>query len=311
MSKISFKATPKKFNNGCFLLLPATPADRFTLNQFSESLTNKYVTVTVNHNRANKSYDQVKTVFALINLRFQLQYHRNPTNTEQALVYSSFLEKYAERVPNPLNPEQTTTVSLSQMSKSQAAAFISAIIADIYEYAGNALTDTQAVELKEIFEEFQAANGQGIGNPIDYDKDGNLLSENEWREKNHFSFASGVDTENLQLHHIMSRGAHPEFEHKAWNWIMLTDYEHNRIIHAKGGWQKFLELFPHCAPRIKNAYDMAKELYPHEIQVALIKLGLINEYSDSVEENTEPSFENMEPVVKENLTTDKYEGDIF
>jgi hypothetical protein len=88
---------------------------------------------------------------------------------------------------------------------------------------------------------------------------------------------------------------------------MLTEEEHMRIIHAKGGWQKFLELFPHCAPRIKNAYDMAKELYPHEIQVALIKLGLINEYSDSVEENTEPSFETMQPVVKE----DKCEGDIF
>lgn len=293
MSKICFKATPKKFNNGCYLLLPATPADREIVNQFSEHLMNKYVTVTVNQNRANKSYDQVKTVFALINLRFQLQYHRNPTDTEQAYVYSSFLWKYAERTPNPLNPEETTPISLSKMSRGQAASFISSIIADIYEYAGDAITDTQMVELKEIFEEFQAANGQGIGNPIDYDKDGNLLSMDEWRAKNNFSFASGVVTEDLQLHHILSRGAHKAFEDKAWNWIMLTEYEHMRIIHAKGGWQKFIELYPHCAPRIKNAYDMAHELYPHEIQVALIKIGLLKEY------------------ITNDDTEEEYQGDLF
>lgn len=307
MSKVSFKAVPKRFENGSYLLLPATMADRHCLNQFCENLNNRYLTVTVNYSRGNKSYDQVKTIFALINIRFQLQHHRNPTDTEQAIVYSQFLWKYADRVPNPLDPEEMVPVSLSEMSKAQAAAFISAIIADIYEYAGDSLTDTQQIELKEIFEEFQAANAYGIGNPIDYDKEGNMLSEDVWREKNHFSFASGVVTEDLQLHHCLSRGAHPEFEHCSWNWIMLTEEEHMRIIHAKGGWQKFLELFPHCAPRIKNAYDMANELYPHEIQVALIKLGLINEYSDSVEENTGPSFETMQPVVKE----DKCEGDIF
>lgn len=300
MSKISFKAVPKRFENGSYLLLPATMADRHCLNQFCENLNNRYLTVTVNYSRGNKSYDQVKTIFALINIRFQLQHHRNPTDTEQAIVYSQFLWKYADRVPNPLNPEEMVPVSLSEMSKAQAAAFISAIIADIYEYAGDSLTDTQQIELKEIFEEFQAANAYGIGNPIDYDKEGNMLSEDVWREKNHFSFASGVVTEDLQLHHCLGRKAHPEFEHCSWNWIMLTEEEHMRIIHAKGGWQKFLELFPHCAPRIKNAYDMAKELYPHEIQVALIKLGLINEYSDTIEPE-EPSFDTMKPVNKEDI----------
>lgn len=311
MSKVQFKAIPKKFDNGCYLLLPATPADRILLNQFCDCIGQNYVTVTVNRNRGTKSYNEVKTIFALINIRFYLNNHRYPTDTEQAMEYSKLLWKYAEREPVAEGSEETAPISLSAMSKSQAAMFISAIIAEIYEYMGNGLNDAMQIELKEIFEEFQSANGYGVGNPNDYDKDGNLLSEEEWRAKNHFSFASGVVTEDLQLHHILSRGAHDAFRDCPWNWIMLTDYEHNRIIHAKGGWQKFLELFPHCAPRIKNAYDMAKEMYPHEIQVALIKLGLINEYSDSVEENTEPSFETMEPVVKENLTTEKYEGDIF
>lgn len=290
MAKISFKAIPHKFNNGSYLLLPATVADRKVLNQFSENVGEKYLTVTVNYARGNKSYDQVKTVFALINIRFQLQYHRNPTDKEQAIIYSNFLWKYADKVPNPLNPDEEVPVTLSEMSKSQAAMFIGSIIADIYEYAGNSLTDTQQVELKEVFEEFYSANGFGNGNPIDYDKEGNLLSEEEWRKKNHFSFASGVDVEDLQLHHILSRGSHPQYEDVAWNWIMLTEEEHMRIIHAKGGWQKFIEIFPHTAKRIKNAYDMAHEMYPHEIQVAFIKLGIINEYSDEVEEDVGDIF---------------------
>lgn len=319
MGKISFRAIPKKFANGSYLLLPATQMDRSVLDTFSESVGQKYLTVTVNYARGNKSYDQVKTVFALIDLRFEIQHHRKPTDKEQALVYSRLLWKYAERVPDLLNPDELTPVSLSDMSRRQAASFIGSIIADIYEYAGNVLTDTQQVELKEVFQEFIAGNAYGIGNPIDYDKEGNMLSEEEWREKNHFSFASGVDVEILQLHHCLSRGAHPEFEHCSWNWIMLTEEEHMRIIHAKGGWKKFLLIFPHLAKRVKNAYDMAHELYPREIQEALIEIGLIDKNSDEIKE--EPNFDNMEPVVKDNTESlaeqalsaqeDKYEGDIF
>ena len=317
MSKVSFRAIPKQFNNGSYLLIPATQMDKSVLNAFSENVGQRYLTVTVNYARGNKSYDQVKTIFALIRIRFQLQYHRNPTDTEQAIVYSQFLWKYADRVPNPLNPEEMVPVSLSEMSKSQAAAFISAIIADIYEYAGDSLTDTQQIELKEIFEEFTAANAYGVGNPIDYDKEGNLLSMDEWREKNHFSFASGVDVENLQLHHILSRGAHPQYENIAWNWIMLTEEEHMRIIHAKGGWKKFILIFPHTAKRIKNAYDMAKEMYPREIQEAFIEIGLINKNSDEItEESAGPSFDDMQPIdtsslADQALSESKYEGDIF
>ena len=71
-----------------------------SLDTFSENVKDRYVTVTVNLSRANKSYDQVKTVFALIDIRFEIQHHRKPTDTEQAIVYSQFLWKYAEKVSN-------------------------------------------------------------------------------------------------------------------------------------------------------------------------------------------------------------------
>lgn len=317
MSKVSFRAIPKQFNNGSYLLIPATQLDKSCLNQFCENVNNRYVTVTVNYARGNKSYDQVKTIFALINIRFQLEHYRNPTDTEQAFEYSKLLWKYAERGPVQEGSDELAPISLSRMSKSQAAAFISAIIADIYEYAGDSLTDTQQIELKEIFEEFTAANAYGVGNPIDYDKEGNLLSMDEWREKNHFSFASGVDVEDLQLHHILSRGAHPQYENIAWNWIMLTEEEHMRIIHAKGGWKKFILIFPHTAKRIKNAYDMAHEMYPREIQEAFIEIGLIDKNSNEItEESAGPSFDDMQPVdtsslADQALSESKYEGDIF
>jgi hypothetical protein len=93
--------------------------------------------------------------------------------------------------------------------------------------------------------------------------------------------------------------------------MMLTDYEHNRLIHAKGGWQKFLMIYPHLATRVKTAFDNAHEIYPYEVQQALLKLGLIDEMSNDVEEE----------VVKDNLTTEsladlaladeKQEYDIF
>lgn len=322
MSKVQFKAIPKKFENGSYLLLPATPVDRLSLNGFCENIGQNYITVTVSRNRGTKSYNQVKTIFALIKIRFYLNKRRYPTDTEQAKEYSDLLWKYADREPVINGSEETAPITLSAMSKSQAAMFISAIIAEVYEYMGNGLNDSMEIELKEVFEEFQAANGQGVGNPTDYDKNENLLSEEEWRRKNHFSFASGVSDETLQLHHILSRGSHPEFEDKPWNWIMLTDYEHNRIIHAKGGWQKFLELFPHCAPRIKNAYDMAHEMYPHEIQVSLIKLGLIDELSNDIKpeegtsaenpQNLELNFENMKPTdLAASALEEVYKGDIY
>jgi len=317
LSKISFKAIPHKFENGSYLLLPATKADRVILDTFSENVKDKYVTVTVDLLKGDKSYDQVKTIFALIDLRFEIQHHRKPTDTEQAFEYSKLLWRYAEREPVEEGSDDLAPIPLSRMSKPQAASFIGSIIADIYEYAGNPLIDTQQIELKEIFEEFQAENGYGKGNYFDYDKQGNMLSEEEWRKRNHFSFASGVDVENLQLHHIMTKSAHPEYRDCSWNWIMLTEEEHMEIIHAKGGWKKFILLFPHTAKRIKNAYDTAHELYPREIQEAFIELGLINEMSEEITDKTkdsvenlqkeevqELSFDNIKPVVKENLTTE-------
>lgn len=279
MGKIIFKARAREFKNG-YLFVPATTADKRIADAFCRGAGNAPLTVTVNLTRNTKSYDQCKAIFALINLKFEINHDRKPTELEQALEYSKLLLKYADRTEDPDDPENTIPISLSHMSKIQAAHFINSIMAEIYENSHGNLSTYQEVDLRQLFEEFQAEINAEDLNPIDYDKDGNLLSESEWRQKNHFSFASGVVTEDLQLAHILTRGAHSKYIDSPWNWLMLTEEEHIRIQHSKGGWRHLLELYPHLAKRVKRAYDMANELYPFDIQVALIKLGLLKELSE-------------------------------
>lgn len=286
-NNIVFKAYARQFKNGC-LLVPCSSSDKMTLNSFSESAGNRIITVNARFSRAYKSYDQCKTVFALINIYFYLRTGRYPTSNEQALTYSKLLWQYAPRVPDPLNPEETIPVPLSQQTKEEAAIFINSIMGEIYEHQ-HGLTEAMEIDLKQIFEEFYSENAFGEHNPTDYDNYGNMLSEEEWRKRNNFSFASFVSTPDLQLHHILSRGAHRAYKDCSWNWIMLTNWEHNVAYHSKG-WEFFLEMFPHCAKRVKFAFDNAHELYPLDLQKALEKLGLLEENTVNIEENNTKSL---------------------
>ena len=280
MGKVIFKAISREFKNGC-LMLPATPADKRVLDAFCRSAENNYITVTANLTKHTKTYDQCKTVFAIINLRFEIMHGRKPTSTEQALVYSNLLNKYADRVEDPDDPENTIALSLSQMNKIQAAHFISSIMADTYEYANGQMPTYQEIELKQLFEEFNSGCGFGDKNPIDYDKDGNELSVDEWRRKNNFSFASGIQgtaSTPLHLHHIISRGARRDLIERPFNWIILTAEEH--MLYHEKGWDIFLSIYPSCAPRVKYAFEFAKQPMPFDLQKALIKLGLLDSLQD-------------------------------
>lgn len=288
-NNVVFKAHGMQFKNGC-LLIPASPSDKLILNSFCESAANRVITVNARFSKSMKSYDQCKTIFALINIYFYLRTGRYPTSTEQALTYSRLLWKYAPRTADPTSPDESIPIPLSEQTKEEAAIFINSIMGEIYEHQ-HGLTESMEIDLKNIFEEFYGEYGHGDASPIDYDELGNMLSEAEWRKKNNMSFASFVSTPDLQLHHILSRGAHRAFKDCSWNWIMLTNWEHNIAYHQKG-WEYFLDMFPHCARRIKNAFDKGGELYPLDLQRALKKLNLI----DEVGNNIQPSFDNMEEV---------------
>lgn len=286
--KVIFKAKAMQFKNGC-LLLPATIADKKVLDNFCNEATSHIVTVTANYSKSNKTYNQCKTVFALTAILFECNYDRIPSSSENERLYRELLEEYAPKEPSLLNPEKESPIPLSRMNKREAAEFINSLITLIMENCD--LTDKQQVDVKQIFEEFHANCGYGDNNPIDYDKDGNMLSEKEWREKNNFSFASGLQNETLQLHHILSRGAFKEYENCSWNWIMLTDEEHNRIFHDHG-WEYFLDRFPNCAMRVKTAFDKGHQIYSLDLLKALKKLNLIDDMGNDVNQNNSVQIEN-------------------
>lgn len=270
MSKISVRAVPRKFSNGSFLLIPASVADRSLLDNFCNSLGQKYVTVTINQAKGNKTYDQVKTVFALVTLLFESNYDRKPNDDERQKMYESLLWDYADKEPDILHPEREVPIHLSKMSKIQAAQFINALIALVIENCE--LSDRQQIEVKELFQEFKKETSVGEGNPCDYDKDGNLLSLDEWCERNNVSMASGVMSEDLQVCHIISRNHRPDLTQCVWNLLRMTSYEHLEIQHRKG-WGELLAIYPHLIPRVKAAYDRAGELYPFDIREMMFNYG--------------------------------------
>ena len=321
MSKVIFKAKAMQFKNGC-LLLPATPADKLNLNSFCESLGNRYATVTANYSKNNKSYDQVKTVFALCALLFRINYDRQPTDADTQKMYESLLREYAPKEEDLLHPEVMVPIHLSKMSKMEAAQFINSIFELIIENCD--LNDKDQITVRELFTEFKEQTSVGVGNPCDYDSDGNYLSIDEWCERNNVSMASGVNDGTLEIAHIITKSKRHDIRDCVWNFLRLTHYEHLEIQHRKG-WKELLSIYPHLIPRVKAAYDMAHELYPFTMTEEFNAI----EEEQKAETKEKPSFDNMEPVTEKSSETEPlavqalkaaglvngdeqpYQGDIF
>ena len=79
MNKISIRAIPRKFDNGSYLLLPATPIDKKSLDMFASSVSNKYVRINLTDINANKTFDQVRTIWALIDVLYEIEHGAKPT----------------------------------------------------------------------------------------------------------------------------------------------------------------------------------------------------------------------------------------
>ena len=299
MNKIAIRAVPKKFQNGSYLLLPATPAEKNTLDVFCGSVGSKYVTVTLNCARGNKTYDQVKTVFALVSLLFQSNYDRKPSKDDSQKMYESLLWDYADREPDLLHPDREVPVHLSRMSKSQASQFINSLFALVIENCD--LDASQQADMKSLFQDFKKNTSVGEGNPCDYSSSGELFDIDKWCEVNNVSMASGVNDGTLEVAHIVSKGSHPEYRNCVWNFLRLTHYEHIEIQHRKG-WNEFLSVFPHLIPRVKNAFDKVGEIYPFDLE----KLGCENAVAQE-----KSSEKDKESFLTEKALCDVPKYDIF
>ncbi|MBO7123274.1 MAG: hypothetical protein J6V90_08350 [Treponema sp.] len=254
MKEMTIRAVARKFDAG-YLFVPATKADKQVMQMFCEESKGEYVTMDVTTSRKNKSYDQVKTVWALIELIYEVSQKVRPTTQQAASLYMELIMLYADRVPSLINIGEKIPVTLSQMDKEQAVRFIQCLINHLCEMGK--LSDLQASSLTEIFQSFEEMKGGLDSDPVDKDSDGNWLTVAEWKKRNNHSFASGR-VGDLEVAHIVTRGSSPQNIESVWNLILLTHEEHIEIQHGKG-WDVFLGIYPHLKARVNRARRMAEK----------------------------------------------------
>lgn len=265
MKKICLRTLVAKTSSD-YVLKPATPADKTALDMFFQENLGKYVTVTCSQRKGTKTYDQVKTIWALIYILYESMNGGKPNTEQAAALYAALIEDYAPREPNPLHAGETQPVTLSRMSKQQAAVFIQSIINEISLY--HKLSEDAQIDLQELFASFQEYKSGFSEDPIDFKENGEMYSIDEWLERNPVSMASGR-TENLEVAHILTRGAYPQFAECTWNMIRLTHEEHIGIMHnkinhngeiTKDEWDLFLQIYPHLRKRIEKARSIAYKI---------------------------------------------------
>lgn len=254
MKEMTIRAVARKFDAG-YLFVPATKADKQVMQMFCEESKGEYVTMDVTTSRKNKSYDQVKTVWALIELIYEVSFHVRPTKNQAASLYMELIMLYADRVPSLIHIGEMVPVTLSQMDKEQAVRFIQCLINHLCDMGK--LSDIQESSLTEIFQSFEQMKGELEYDPVDKDSDGNWLTVEAWKMRNNHSFASGR-VGGLEVAHIVTRGSSPQNIESVWNLMLLTHEEHIEVQHGKG-WDVFLGIYPHLKARVNRARRMAEK----------------------------------------------------
>lgn len=254
MKAIRIKSVINKLDDNKFYFSPASERERHLLNKFCEEAGKRYITLSAELVGSKKSYDQVKTVFALIDAIFTSQEARHPTEEERHALYMYFLRIYAPRIQVSGQPGITEPKSLSIMTKEEAARFITDLATFLAQQCS--LPDYLVTDVSALFEEHSKQVNLLYPDLIDKDCSGKEYSIDEWCKVNSFSHASG-STETLEIAHIISKGSAPQYRDCVWNFLRLTHEEH--MFQHQKGWGEFLELFPHLRPRVERARRLASE----------------------------------------------------
>lgn len=191
-----------------------------------------------------RSIKQSNLAFKLVDIIFVSMENRKPCESERLSLYYELLEVYADREPCRLR-DGTKPVHLSQANTVQVANFIDNLIGYVAELTKLPLD--QQTEAFEVIKEWEMWRGQ---QPVDFTA---KMTESEWRERAKYSEASGLRT-NLDLHHILTKGAHENLRNNPENWMCLTREEH-QLFHDKGE-KTFIQNFPHLEGRIQKAHEL-------------------------------------------------------
>lgn len=264
MKSISARVILKRVDNQV-LVIPATTSDKVLLTSYVDETEGKYVTIELKNSGPKKTFDQIKTAWALIDILFQSIWFKPPTKPQREQFYKEILNDYAQtgsiaKVPSLLHKGEEVALGMSEMDRQQLSRFIQYLISLLADSCD--LDQTEQVSVVEIFKEWQEYKSSLEIDPEDCDDEGNFLSLDKWRCNHTVSFASGVGGD-LDLAHIVSRGADEIHRDCCWNVMMLTHEEH--MMQHKTGWNNFLEIYPHLRGRVERARRLAGKLALREV----------------------------------------------
>ena len=196
-----------------------------------------------------RSYKQLNAVWKLITVIFESMEGRKPTENERYDLYLDLLEVYADKKPSRIRKGKVRPVHISESNTVAAARFIDGLL---YHLATECELnyDSQA-DVRKVLYEWEIWRGK---QERDFKDD---MTVSEWRKRAVYSEASGLGG-SVDCHHIVSRGAAPQFTDCAWNVLALTREEHE-FFHAHG-WNAFLEKYPHLRGKVERAFEKAGHL---------------------------------------------------
>ena len=194
-----------------------------------------------------RSFKQLATVWTLVTVIFESMENRKPTESERYDLYLDLLEEYADKVPSKISGE-LRSVRISESNTMAAARFIDGLLFHLATYC-DLKTDLQA-DVRNVLYEWELWRGKQTEDINDY------RTLDELKEKVKYSEASGKSP--VEYHHIMSRGAAPQFIDCAWNILALAHEEH--MFYHQYGWSVFLERYPHLKGRVEKAIEKAGKL---------------------------------------------------
>ena len=194
-----------------------------------------------------RTVKQNSTAFKIISLIFESQEGRKPTEGEKKSLYYDLLETHADKMPTR-GGLRLRPVHLSEANIEQAARFIDGLLFELCTCC-DLPQDLQA-DARQIIYEWEVWRGQ---QKEDFTAS---MTEKEWRARAVYSEASGLGGD-IELHHILPKGSHPQFANDPENWMALTHWEH-REFHDLGR-ERFLQKYPHLAGRFAKIDAKAGE----------------------------------------------------
>lgn len=197
----------------------------------------------------HRSFKQLASVWKLITVIFESMEMRKPTEEERYNLYLDLLEEYADKTPSRFNKNVLRPVHISESNTMSASRFIDALLCHLATQC-ELNYDLQA-DVRKVLYEWEIWQGKQEQNYRDCD------SVEKWRKSAVYSEASGLGG-GVDCHHIVSRGAAPQFANCAWNVLALTREEHT-FFHSKG-WNVFLDKYPHLRGKVERAFNKALHL---------------------------------------------------